>query len=217
MNGDDAELRAAFVMGLRGRGVRDARVLSALERTPRGEFLPPHHAEKAYTDESVRIEAGQMATQPFVVALAVHAAEVGERDIVLDVGSGTGYQAAVLARLARRVFTIERQEALFHAAKARLGRLRVENASCIYADGAKGWKPQAPFDRILVSASAREEDLGVLIGQLAPGGVMVAPVGGVEAAQTLTRFRKGADGEIEQRETLARVRFGPLGRGIASR
>lgn len=210
MTSEDGSKLAAFIMKLRGRGVTDARVLSALERTPREAFLPEKFRDRAYADEALAIPAGQFATQPFVIVLALHAANIGERNIVLDVGTGTGFQAAVLSRLCRRVFTMERQEALYHAARERFSRLAIPNAVPIYGDGAKGWPPQAPFDRIFVSAAISEDQARALMEQLADGGALVAPVGAAGEQQTLTLFRKGA-----AEQALARVRFPALVRGVA--
>src|ERR1700722_13087374 len=149
-----SEKMARLVMILRGEGMSDLRVLAALERVPRELFVPAPFAEQAYDSVALPIGHGQTISQPFVVALMTQALELGDRHKVLEVGTGSGYQAAVLAQLCRRVFTIERHRAMLAEAEKRFAQLRIGNITTRFGDGSKGWVAQAPFARLIVTAAA---------------------------------------------------------------
>jgi protein-L-isoaspartate(D-aspartate) O-methyltransferase len=200
-----------LLMELRGAGISDARVLGAIERVPRDLFVPPTFRDQAYENVALPIGHGQTISQPLVVALMTEALEVGERHKVLEVGTGSGYQTAVLARLCRRVFTIERHRALLKEAEQRFAELKLRNVTTRFGDGTKGWPEQAPFDRILVTAAAPDLPRK-LLANLAPDGVLVAPVGEERRDQQLLRFRR-QDGEAVAEE-LGGVRFVPLVEGL---
>ena len=200
-----------LLMELRGLGVSDARVLGALERVPREIFVPAAFKDQAYENVALPIGHGQTISQPLVVALMTEALEVGERHKVLEIGTGSGYQTAVLARLCRRVFTIERHRALLKEAEKRFAKLRLHNVTSRFGDGTKGWPEQAPFDRIIVTAAAPELP-GNLLGSLAEGGVLVAPVGEERRDQRLIRIRLKDGTSIT--EELGPVRFVPLVAGL---
>jgi protein-L-isoaspartate(D-aspartate) O-methyltransferase len=201
-----------LVMALRSAGISDKRVLAAIERTPRHLFVPEGFSDQAYENRALPIDCGQTISQPFVVAAMTAALEVDDRCKVLEIGTGSGYQAAVLARLARRVYTIERYRTLAGEAGARFAALRLTNIVQRTGDGTKGWPEQAPFDRIMVTAGASERPDG-LLDQLKSGGICVAPVQN-GAVQTLMRYRRGEDGAITER-ALFDVRFVPLVPGEA--
>jgi len=169
--------RAQMVEALRRAGVRDERVLEAMSEVPRHLFVPETLRHQAYTEDvSITIGEGQTISQPRVVAVMTEAARIGPDDRVLEVGTGSGYQAAVLSRLARFVFTVERIPSLARSAKRRLDALGIENVSVKVMDGTLGWRAQAPYAAILVTAAAPTlPDL--LLEQLAPGGRLVVPVG----------------------------------------
>jgi len=188
------------------RGIRDRRVLWALDRTPREWFVPDDRAALAYADEPLPLVGGQTISQPYVVALMTALLAPRRRDRVLDVGTGSGYQTAILARLAAEVYTVERIPELLVTAEARLARLGLTNVRARIADGARGWPEAAPFDGILVAAAAPRPP-APLLDQLAPGGRLVIPIGD-RAEQELTLFRRGAGG-IESRPAGG-VRFVPL-------
>jgi len=199
-----------FVFTLRSKGVTDAAVLKAMERTDRAAFIRGTFADRAYDDMPLPIECGQTISQPSIVGLMTQALRVGPRDTVLEVGTGSGYQAAVLAQLARRVYTIDRYRRLTEAAEARLRALDLTNVTVFTGDGSFGLPGQAPFDRILVTAAA-EDPPGPLLAQLREGGIMVLPVGQSDAVQTLvkvTRTERGMD-----YDDLGPVRFVPLVEG----
>jgi len=200
-----------LLMELRGLGVSDARVLGALERVPREIFVPAAFKDQAYENVALPIGHGQTISQPLVVALMTEALEVGERHKVLEIGTGSGYQTAVLARLCRRVFSIERHRALLKEAEKRFAELRLHNVTSRFGDGTKGWPEQAPFDRIIVTAAAPELP-GKLLGSLAEGGVMVAPVGEERRDQRLIRIRRKDGTSVT--EELGPVRFVPLVEGL---
>ena len=166
----------ALLMALRKNGITDARVLSAIERTPREVFVDEPFVHSAYDNTALPIACGQTISQPYVVAYATEALEVGPAMRVLEIGTGSGYQAAVLAPLCRRVYTVERHKPLLRQAEARFRELKLDNIATRHADGLKGWVEQAPFDRILLSAAVPEVPQ-ILIDQLKPGGILVAPVG----------------------------------------
>jgi protein-L-isoaspartate(D-aspartate) O-methyltransferase len=200
-----------LLMELRGAGISDARVLGAIERVPRDLFVPAAFRDQAYENVALPIGHGQTISQPLVVALMTEALEVGERHKVLEIGTGSGYQAAVLARLCRRVFTIERHRALLKEAEQRFAELKLRNITTRFGDGTKGWPEQAPFDRILVTAAAPDLPRK-LLDSLAPDGILVAPVGEERRDQQLLRIRR-KDGDTVTEE-LGGVRFVPLVEGL---
>ena len=202
-----------LIMRLRRAGISDTKVLSAIERIPREAFVPDSFQDQAYEDRTLPIGHGQTLSQPRVVALMTQALEIDRRIKVLEIGTGSGYQAAVLSRLCRRLYTIERHRGLQRAAERRFQELRLHNITARLGDGAKGWPEQAPFARIIVTAAAA----GIpesLVDQLAPGGIMVVPVGRPGADQTLLRVTRNEDGFHE--EVLGDVRFVPLLEGLPS-
>ncbi len=208
-----AERMMRFLFVLRSKGVTDARVLSAMEAVDRQAFVGGLFAERAWEDMPLPISCGQTISQPSVVGLMTQALEVGPRDKVLEVGTGSGYQAAILARLARRVYTVDRHRRLVREAEARLVAAGVRNVTALTADGCFGLPEQAPFDRILVTAAA-EDPPGPLLAQLREGGIMVLPVGQSDAVQTLLRVQRGPSG-FDYSELRA-VRFVPLVEGLAN-
>ena len=209
----EAERKMQFLFALRSRGVTDARVLTAMEKIDRADFVRGIFADRAYEDMPLPIGAGQTISQPSVVGLMTQALNIQPRDKVLEVGTGSGYQAAVLSQLARRVYTIERHKRLVTEAQAIFDRLGLTNITAVHADGSFGLPEQAPFDRILVTAAA-EDPPGPLLAQLKIGGIMVVPVGQSDTVQTLikvTRLVSGYD-----YEELRPVRFVPLVEGLGT-
>lgn len=201
-----------FLYQLRARGVTDKAVLTAMERTDRGLFVDGIFAEQAYEDVPLPIPSGQTISQPSIVGLMTQALQVSPRDKVLEVGTGSGYQAAILSHLARRVYTIDRHRRLTRTAQERIEALGLTNVIVMTGDGSFGLPDQAPFDRILVTAAA-EDPPGPLLAQLREGGIMVLPVGQSDTVQSLikvTRTPQGLD-----YEELRPVRFVPLVEGIA--
>ncbi len=200
-----------LVMALRNAGIRSRDVLAALERTPRDLFVPESFADQAFENRALPIDCGQTISQPYIVALMTEALEVNDRCKVLEIGTGSGYQAAVLARLARRVYTVERYRTLLKEAEARFAALKLSNIVTRIGDGTKGWPEQAPFDRIIITAAAPSRP-DTLLEQLGEGGICVAPVHN-GPVQTLYRYRN-YESEITE-EALADVRFVPLVEGVA--
>ncbi len=200
--------RIRLLMALRGAGVTDTKVLAAIERVPRELFVPEAFQDQAWEDVALPIDQGQTISQPLVVGLMTQALELQPRHLVLEVGTGSGYQAAVLARLCRRVFTIERLEPLLREAEARFRALDIGNITTRLGDGTRGWPEQAPFARILVTAAGGPEPPKDLTDQLAVGGVMLIPLGDDHRGQRVVRFRRSEAGLI--REDLWPVRFVPL-------
>ena len=210
---DETRVRVASMMlRLRSSGVSDRRVLNAIESTPRDLFVPDEFREMAYEDRALPIECGQTISAPSVVATMTAALQLGDRHKVLEVGTGSGYQAAILARLARRVTTLERYKTLIQLAESRWARLGIGNISAIQSDGTLGWKQQAPFDRILITAACPEAP-SKLVAQLAEEGILIAPIGSSEAVQRLTFFQKFGT-RVDTRD-LGGVRFVPLVAGVA--
>jgi protein-L-isoaspartate(D-aspartate) O-methyltransferase len=205
--GDDGVGRMQFLLNLRRRGIADAGVLRALDEVPREHFVQSRHAEAAYADHALPIACGQTISQPFVVAYMSEQLAVGAEHRVLEIGTGSGYQAAVLSRLAREVITVERYRTLADAARERLQALGYQNVEVMMGDGLKGAPERAPFDRIIVTAAA-ESIPEALMEQLAEGGVMVLPLGPHDGTQRLTKLTKIANGQ--EREDLLGVRFVPL-------
>jgi protein-L-isoaspartate(D-aspartate) O-methyltransferase len=200
-----------LLMELRGQGITDARVLGAIERVPREVFVAAAFKDQAWENVALPISHGQTISQPLVVAMMTEALEVGDRHKVLEIGTGSGYQTAVLAKLARRVFTMERHRGLLKEAEKRFAELKLHNVTTRFGDGTKGWPEQAPFDRIIVTAAGAEVP-PVLLESLAENGVLVAPVGDERRAQELMRFRR-QEGAILT-EDLGAVRFVPLVAGL---
>lgn len=206
-----AERKMQFLFALRSRGVTDARVLTAMERIDRAHFVKGLFADKVYTDVPLPIASGQTISQPSVVGLMTQALDVSPRDKVLEVGTGSGYQAAILSVLARRVYTIDRFKRLVADARAIFEEEGLHNITAITGDGSFGYPEQAPFDRILVTAAA-EDPPSPLLAQLRVGGIMVLPVGQSDAVQTLIRATRTETGY--EYEELRQVRFVPLIEGL---
>jgi protein-L-isoaspartate(D-aspartate) O-methyltransferase len=199
-----------LIMQLRRRGIRDTAVLRAIERVPRDLFVDPAFAGHAYQDIALPIECGQTISQPYVVAFMTEKLELDRNHKVLEIGTGSGYQAAVLSHLCRRVYTVERWRELQKSADRRLAALGITNVTAIIGDGWLGWPPQAPFDRIIVTAAAAEAPKA-LVEQLKVGGRMIIPLGEDRDRQSLVLIEKSADGLTES--SVLPVRFVPLMRG----
>ena len=204
---DDVE-RMEFQLALRRRGISDQAVLRAMDEVPREYFVAAGFTETAYADQALPIACGQTISQPFVVAYMTEKLEVEPQHRVLEIGTGSGYQAAILARLAREVVSIERYRTLADAARERLKTLGYTNVTIRFGDGVVGVPDLAPFDRIMVTAAA-EEVPEVLVAQLAEGGKMVLPVGPRHDAQYIVRLTKQPDDALSREELIA-VRFVPL-------
>ncbi|MCR8723360.1 protein-L-isoaspartate(D-aspartate) O-methyltransferase [Frigidibacter sp. ROC022] len=208
---DDAERQMQFLYTLRSHGVTDARVLGAMETIDRGTFVRGLFAERAYEDTPLPIPCGQTISQPSVVGLMTQALNISPRDKILEVGTGSGYQAAILSKLARRVYTVDRFRRLVREAQAVFDELKLTNITAMTADGSHGLPEQAPFDRILVTAAA-EDPPGTLLSQLRIGGIMVIPVGQSDTVQSLIRVTRSETGY--DYEELRPVRFVPLVEGL---
>lgn len=208
---DLATRKMQFLFALRSKGMTDQRVLGAMEKVDRGMFITGLFAGRAYEDMPLPIACGQTISQPSVVALMTQALQVSPRDKVLEVGTGSGYQAAILSQLARRVYTVDRHRRLVAEARERFDTLDLANVTSILGDGSFGLPDQAPFDRILLTAAA-EDPPPILLAQLKVGGIMVLPVGQSDNVQSLirvTRLETGFD-----YEELMPVRFVPLVEGL---
>ena len=201
--------RATFLeQHIESRGVRDPLVLAAMRAVPRGLFVLPGTEAEAYEDRPLPIGEGQTISQPFIVAFMIEALALKGGEKVLEVGAGSGYAAAVLARIAARVFAIERVASLAELAQSNLAEAGIENVEVRHADGTKGWREEAPFDAILVSAGAPSVPRA-LQDQLAIGGRLVVPVGADPHAQTLVRVTRRSETDFTT-EDLGAVRFVPL-------
>ena len=208
----NAEARMEFLLSMRRRGIRDVKVLRALEQVPREIFVEAEHGSIAYADQALPIDCGQTISQPFVVATMTEALDVEPSNKVLEIGTGSGYQAAVLGMLAKSVTTIERYRTLGDLASARLRVLRLKNVSVRIGDGSFGAPDEAPFDRIMVTAAA-EAVPSALLDQLANNGRMIAPIGPLNGVQALRLFTK-TNGKVEHLDLMS-VRFVPLVEGKA--
>ena len=200
------------MLGLRSQGVTDPKVLSAIEKTPRDLFVPELFQDRSFEDSALPIACGQTISQPFIVGLMTQALHVEPRSRVLEIGTGSGYQTAVLSKLARFVYTVERYRTLMGEAESRLRRLDATNVFMRFGDGGEGWPEQAPFDRILVTAAAPGEPTA-LLAQLKPKGILVAPIG-KGPVQQLQKYSADGNGGFKV-ETLCEVRFVPLLDGVA--
>ena len=204
---DNATLKMQFLFSLRKAGVLDKQVLDAMERVDRKNFVNGVFSEKAYEDTPLPIACGQTISQPTVVGLMTQALQVTSRDKVLEVGTGSGYQAAILSLLARRVYTIERHSLLVNNATKVFQKLNISNITTILSDGGHGLEQQAPFDRIIVTA-ASDDPPASLLSQLKIGGIMIIPVGQSDNMQKLIKIAK-TDAGYEYQDLQA-VRFVPL-------
>ena len=202
------EREAMVERQLRRRGICQTAILDAFLSVPRECFVSPDVAHLAYGDHPLPIEARQTISQPYIVALMIQAAEISHDDKVLEVGSGSGYAAAVISRIAGRVIGIERQHELVEIASKRICRLGYYNVEITEGDGTKGCPEFAPYDAILVAASGSHIP-SALVDQLKPGGRIVMPLGSAGAAQTLVKLVKREDGSVQQSD-LGAVRFVPL-------
>jgi len=200
-----------FLFALRSKGVTDNRVLAAMEKIDRGPFVRGLFAQRAYEDMPLPIACGQTISQPSVVGLMTQALQVHPRDKVLEVGTGSGYQAAILSQLARRVYTVDRYRRLVREARALFDEMELTNITALLGDGSFGLPDQAPFDRILVTAAA-EDPPGPLLAQLKIGGIMVVPVGQSDTVQSLIRVVRHENGF--DYDELRPVRFVPLVEGL---
>ena len=209
---DPEELRARLVLSLRSGGVNDPKVLAVIEKTPRDLFVPELFNERAWEDSALPIACGQTISQPLIVGLMTQALQVDSRHRVLEIGTGSGYQTAVLSRLARLVYTVERYRTLLREAEGRLRELQITNVITKFGDGGEGWADQAPFDRVMITAAAPEEPKA-LLAQLKPNGILVAPVG-KGPIQSLRRYVSDGQGGFRT-ELLGDVRFVPLLDGVA--
>lgn len=202
-----------LLMELRRQGVTDTDVLSALETTPREMFVPEVFQDRAYDNVALPIDAGQTISQPYIVAYMTAALELKPSHRVLEVGTGSGYQAAILAKLVKRVYTIERHAVLAEQAQQRFRQLKLFNIDVRVSDGVRGWPGQAPFDRIIVTAAAREKAPEELLNQLNIKGLIVIPIDRGVDGQVLVRIRRTAQGY--QSTDLLPVKFVPLLEGVA--
>jgi protein-L-isoaspartate(D-aspartate) O-methyltransferase len=200
--------RMEFQLALRRRGISDQDVLRAMDAVPREYFVTTEFADNAYADQALPIACGQTISQPYVVAYMTEQLDVARDMRVLEVGTGSGYQAAILSRLAREVVSIERYRTLADTARERLKTLGYKNVTILHGDGFAGAPERAPFDRIIVTAAA-EEVPQALIDQLAPNGKMLLPLGSRNGVQHIVKVLKAGDGSVT-RETLIAVRFVPL-------
>lgn len=205
MNLESRKIR--LVMALRGQGITDTRVLGAMERAPREMFVPPDLADQAYDNIALPIGYGQTISQPLVVAAMTVKLDIRPRMKLLEIGTGSGYQTAVLASLCRRVYTVERDRRLMREAEKRFTALRLYNIVTWLGDGNRGWPEQSPFDRIMVTAAAPKLPM-TLVEQLAIGGLMVIPIGADPDDQELVCITRTGDGY--ECESMFAVRFVPL-------
>ncbi len=207
----DAQTKMQFLYALRSKGVTDARVLTAMEKVDRAAFVKGLFSDRAYEDMPLPINCGQTISQPSVVGIMTQALNVQPRHKVLEVGTGSGYQAAILAQLARRVYTVDRHKRLVAEAQAVFDAQNITNITAFAADGSHGLPDQAPFDRILLTAAA-EDPPSPLLAQLRVGGIMVLPVGQSDTVQSLIRVTRTDTGF--DYDELRQVRFVPLLEGL---
>lgn len=205
--------KIGLLMELRLGGILDTDVLSAIERTPRELFVPPPFRDRSYENIALPIGHGQTISQPLIVALMTQALEVDKRVKILEIGTGSGYQSAVLAKLARRIYTIERHRGLLEQAEKIFHQMNVHNITTKWGDGSLGWPEQVPFSRILITAASRTMP-EALIDQLTPDGIMVIPIGNDQEDQDLVKLKRTDTGFTE--EVICKVRFVPLLSGTSN-
>lgn len=211
MNGSLEHKKAELLKRLREQGITDEKVLEVIADIPREDFIASYLRNQAYENAALPIESEQTISQPFVVAYMTQELKVDKSHKVLEIGTGSGYQAAVLSKLCKRLFTIERHMPLFKAAEEIFKKLRLYNITTLFGNGIKGWKEQQPFDRIMVTAAGAEIP-DELLYQLKNGGIMVIPVGAQDETQHIVRItRTGDDFDVK---TLLPVKFVPLLSGI---
>jgi protein-L-isoaspartate(D-aspartate) O-methyltransferase len=203
---------ARLVLALRQSGVMDQRIMEALEKTPREPFVPRPFVDSAWDDIELPIDCGQNLTRPVVIGSMIQALDPKRESTVLEVGSGSGYSAAVLSRLARRVYTIDRYRTLVERARGVLDQMGIERVELRHGDGLNGWPEAAPFDRLLLMGSVTEVSPG-LAAQVVVGGIVVAPIDG-GPVQIIMKLVKQADGTFTQ-TPIMRSAFAPLVSGVA--
>jgi len=208
-----ATQKIRLIMELRRQGISNTSVLSAMERVPREEFIPPTFRDRAYENIALPITSGQTISQPYIVAYMTQMLKPDLRQKVLEVGTGSGYQAAVLSKLFRRVYSIERFRSLHINAVNLFDTLKISNITSKLGDGYKGWKEQAPFSHIIVTAAAADVP-SALVDQLGDNGVMIIPVGPDQGDQIILRITKDHHGMVAEEELIP-VRFVPLVQGLA--
>lgn len=206
MNSND-EQKMQFILSIRSKGVVDNNVLKALETVNREQFLKGLFAQRAYEDTPLPIECGQTISQPSIVGLMTQALRITNRDKILEIGTGSGYQTAILSKLARRIYSVERFKPLYEEARAIFRKLQLNNITSLWGDGSQGVVEQQPFDRIIVTAAA-EDPPPTLLNQLKIGGIMVIPVGQSDEIQKLIRVERTE--KNFKYEDLCDVRFVPL-------
>lgn len=206
---NDSARAIRLLMALRRNGVTDTNVLSVIERVPREYFVPQNFNDKAYEDTALPIGHGQTISQPLVVAMMTQELELNPRHTVLEIGTGSGYQAAILSQLCRRVYSIERLKPLHDIAMVRFNEMKIRNITAVVGDGYKGMPNAAPFDRIILTCGASQEPPPALLDQLAPGGIMILPVRLNALKEQLVKIHKLEDGSITQ-QPIMDVRFVPL-------
>ena len=206
------EEKMQFLYAIRRRGITDTRILNAMEKVDRKDFLTGIFEKKAYEDIPLPIACGQTISQPSILAQMTQNLEVTPRCKVLEIGTGSGYQATILSYLARRVYTVERHQHLLDQAQKVFDKLNLTNITAMKSDGSRGLPAQAPFDRILLTAAA-EDPPQPLLEQLKPDGIMVLPVGQTDSVQTMIKIKKTDQGLIYHE--MGEVRFVPLIEGVA--
>ena len=201
------EQKMQFILSIRSKGVVDNNVLKALETVNREQFLKGLFAQRAYEDTPLPIECGQTISQPSIVGLMTQALRITNRDKILEIGTGSGYQTAILSKLARRIYSVERFKPLYEEARAIFRKLQLNNITSLWGDGSQGVVEQQPFDRIIVTAAA-EDPPPTLLNQLKIGGIMIIPVGQSDEIQKLIRVERTE--KNFKYEDLCDVRFVPL-------
>lgn len=206
-----ASKKDKLIKTLKSQGIRDEKLLEIMAEIPREDFIADYLAQQAYENAALPIESDQTISQPFIVAYMTQELKVNKTHKILEVGTGSGYQSVILSKLCKRLFTIERHMPLYKSAEAIFKKFRLYNITTLFGNGMKGWKEQAPFDRIMVTA-AGEDIPDELLYELKDGGIMIIPVGGQKETQHIIRVTR--DGDNFKIKTLLPVKFVPLLSGI---